>query len=108
MSLTPHLQNLKIEPNPERVSLPEQKNEPMSAKAAPSAILLIPNLLSQGHTAPSRPPSFAPSCREIRRRKIRSRLACPDPWPERIPPCAWYFVPLFCELRQRRRNHVGL
>src|SRR4029077_18194108 len=80
----------------------------MLARAAPSATLLIADFLSPRRSAPSRPPSFAPSCREIRRPKIRSRLDRVDQWPERIPPCAWYFVPLFCDLRQRRRNHVGL
>src|SRR6185437_3941670 len=107
-AFAPDLQRLSSEPEPGRAPLPEQQNGPMLARAAPSATLLIADFPSPRRSAPSRPPSFAPSCREIRRPKIRSRLDRVDQWPERIPPCAWYFVPLFCDLRQRRRDHVGL
>src|SRR6059058_2399583 len=105
-AFAPQVQRLNSEPEPDRAPLPEQQNGPMLARAAPGATLLIADSLSPGHSAPSRPPSFAPSCREIRRPKIRSRSACLDPSLERIPPCAWYFVPLFRDLRQRQRNHA--
>src|SRR5205814_10322283 len=65
-AFAPDLRRLNSEPEPDRALLPVQRNWPMPGRPAPSAPLPIADSLSQGRSAPSRPPSFAPSCREIR------------------------------------------
>src|SRR5438046_275545 len=72
-ALAPDFRRVSSEREPDSGLLPEQQNGQMSVNAIPTAILLIGDSLSRARSGPSRPLSIAPSCREIRPPKIRSR-----------------------------------